>query len=101
MKQKGAVCSPGPALLFFVFRFENLISGPKSYRDFRETDPRADLCWHYRRSWGFIRALNLSDADVDDNGENDEGFEDEDYDWLLCLINWHLSDQALGIEYIK
>ena len=27
-------------LLFFVFWFENLISDPKSYRDFRETDPR-------------------------------------------------------------
>ena len=24
---------------FFVFRFENLISGPKSYQDFGETDP--------------------------------------------------------------
>ena len=31
-------------------------------------------------SWGFIRALNLSDADVDDNENYDEGFEDEDYD---------------------
>ena len=42
------------------------------------------------------------DADVDDNEDYDEGFEDEDYDnWLLCLINWHLSDQALDIEYIK
>ena len=40
MKQNGAVCYPGPALLFFIFRFENLISGPKSYRDFRETGPR-------------------------------------------------------------
>ena len=49
-----------------------------------------------------IWALNLADADVDDNEDYDEGFEDEDYDnWLLCLINWHLSDQALGIEYIK
>ena len=28
-------------LLFFTFRFECLISGPKSYRDFRETGPRA------------------------------------------------------------
>ena len=43
MKQNGVVCQPGPALLFFVFRFENLISGPKSFRDFRETDPRAQL----------------------------------------------------------
>ena len=31
-------------------------------------------------SWGFIRALNLSDVDVDDNENYDEGFEDEDYD---------------------
>ena len=46
--------------------------------------------------------LNLPDADVDDNEDYDEGFKDEDYDnWLLCLINWHLSDQALDIEYIK
>ena len=53
-------------------------------------------------SWGIIRALNLPDADVDDNEDYDEGFKDEDYDnWLLCLINWHLSDQALDIEYIK
>ena len=37
MKQNGVVCYSGPALLFFVFRFEYLISGPKSYRDFRET----------------------------------------------------------------
>ena len=27
-----------------------------------------------------LHPLNLSDADVDDNGDNDEGFEDEDYD---------------------
>ena len=27
------------ALLFFIFRFEYFISGPKSYRDFRETGP--------------------------------------------------------------
>ena len=52
-------------------------------------------------SWGIIRALNLPDADVDDKEDYDEGFEDEDYDWLLCLINWPLSDQAVGIEYIK
>ena len=37
MKRNGVVCYPGPALLFFIFRFEYLISGPKSYRDFRET----------------------------------------------------------------
>ena len=52
--------------------------------------------------WGIIGVLNLPDADVDDNEDYDEGFKDEDYDnWLLCLINWHLSDQALDIEYIK
>ena len=31
MKQNGVVCLPGPAFLFFIFRFEYLISGPKSY----------------------------------------------------------------------
>ena len=40
MKQNGVVVLPGPVLLFFIFRFEYLISGPKSYRDFRETGPR-------------------------------------------------------------
>ena len=39
MNQNGVVCLPGPALLFFIFRFEYLISGPKSYRDIRETGP--------------------------------------------------------------
>ena len=35
MKQNGVIGQPGLALLFFVFRFEYLISGQKSYRDFR------------------------------------------------------------------
>ena len=39
MKQNAVVCQPGPALFFLIFRFEYLISGPKSYRDFRETGP--------------------------------------------------------------
>ena len=33
------------------------------------------------------KALILLDADVDDDEDYDEGFKDEDYDWLLCLIN--------------
>ena len=33
------------------------------------------------------KALNL--PDTDDDEDYDEGFEDEDYDWLLCLINCH------------
>ena len=45
-------------------------------------------------SRGIIQALNLPDADVDDNEDYDEGFEDEDYDWLPCLMYWHLSDQV-------
>ena len=40
MNENGVVCLPGPALLFFIFRFEYMISGPKSYRHFRETGPR-------------------------------------------------------------
>ena len=40
MKQNGVVRKPGPVLLFFIFWFEYLISGPKSYRDVRETGPR-------------------------------------------------------------
>ena len=44
--------------------------------------------------WGIIGGLNLPDADVDDNEDYDEGFEDEDYDWLPCLICGRLSDQV-------
>ena len=33
------------------------------------------------------RYISLADADVDDNEDYDEGFEDEDYDRLLCLMN--------------
>ena len=40
MKQNAVVCEAGLALLFFTFRFEYVISGPKSYLDFRETLPR-------------------------------------------------------------
>ena len=41
MKRNGVVCKPGPALLFFIFQFEYLISGPKSYRDFPRNGPQA------------------------------------------------------------
>ena len=40
MKQNGAVCQPGIRAFFFIFRFEYLLSGPKRYRDFRETWPQ-------------------------------------------------------------
>ena len=40
MKQNGVVFLAGPAFLPFIFRFEYLISGPKSYQDVRETGPR-------------------------------------------------------------
>ena len=36
-----------------------------------------------RRSWGFIQALNLPDADVDEDYH--EGFEDDD--WLIAMFN--------------
>ena len=45
----GVVCWPAPEPLFLIFRFEYLISGPKSYWDFRETGPR-------------IAGLRVSDA---------------------------------------
>ena len=48
MKQNGVVFLPGLAFLFFIFRFEYLISDPKSYRDFRETGP-----------WALIKFLDL------------------------------------------
>ena len=58
MKQNGVVCKQGPALLLFIFRFEYLISGPKSYRDFRETG-----LWSAEREvvllnfWGWIISI--------------------------------------------
>ena len=48
MTQNGVVCQPGPALLFFIFRFEYLITDPNSYRDFGETGP-----------WALIKFLDL------------------------------------------
>ena len=49
MKQNEVVCKPGQALLFFIFPFKYLISGPKSYRDFRETG-----LW---KPWGSLHKL--------------------------------------------
>ena len=43
MTQNGVVCWPGPALLFFIFRYEYLISGPKRYPNFREMGPRFSI----------------------------------------------------------
>ena len=43
---KWSILLAGPALLFFLFRFEYLISGPKSYRDFRETGPSPCIASH-------------------------------------------------------
>ena len=40
MKQNGVVFLAGPAFLTFIFRFEYLIWGPKSYQDVQETGPR-------------------------------------------------------------
>ena len=41
MKQNGVFCYSGPALLFLLFRFEYLFSGPESYLDLRETGDMA------------------------------------------------------------
>ena len=40
IKLKELVCQLDPALLFFTFWFEYIISGQKSYRAFRETGPK-------------------------------------------------------------
>ena len=47
----------GPALLFFTFRFEGVFSGPKSYRDFRETGPR--LLLKYSSALGYIQFTSI------------------------------------------
>ena len=39
MKQNGVVCLLGPALLFFIFPFECLISGPKVTGTFEKRAP--------------------------------------------------------------
>ena len=66
MKQNGVVCWPGPALLCFVFRFEYLISGPKSYRGFRVAGPWAlrrthlsGVGWGEQNSWWFDRVIAI------------------------------------------
>ena len=48
-------------------------------------------------SWGFIQALNLPDADVHANEDYDEGFEDEDYDWLPSLTQEKITDSHFWI----
>ena len=48
MKQNGVVRKLGPVLLFFIFWFEYLISGPKSYRDVpgrSRNGPQLDLSY--------------------------------------------------------
>ena len=59
MNQNGVVCLPGPALLFFKFRFEYSILGPKSYRDNRETGP-----------WALINFLDLENGRLFEVGAN-------------------------------
>ena len=45
MKQNEVVASQDPRS-YSLFRFEDLISGPKSYRDIRETGPKAVCVLH-------------------------------------------------------
>ena len=63
MKQNGVVFWPGPALVFFLFLFEYLISGPKNYRDFRETGPRASS-YEPRGLWCAISLHNVITHDA-------------------------------------
>ena len=66
MNQNGVVCQPGPALLFFIFQFEYLITGPKSQRHFRETGPKAGYrgktfpCVHVLKSENMKSSRQLS-----------------------------------------
>ena len=59
MKQNGLFCKPAPALLFFLFRFEYLISGPKSYRDFGETSP-----WHFMMELNIVLMPQDTHSDI-------------------------------------
>ena len=54
MKQNEVVCCPGPVPLFFLFWFEYLVSGLKSYRDFREGCNLSTLLYR-QRMWFLLR----------------------------------------------
>ena len=72
MKKNGAVCQPGPALLFFIFRFKNSIQSPKRYRDFRETGNWAGKTRNMHRfcckkqNYSLISATNFGSLQQDD-----------------------------------
>ena len=61
----------GPALLFFIFRFENSIQGPKRYRDFREMGNWAGKTRNMHRfcckqNYSLISATNFCSLQKDD-----------------------------------
>ena len=72
MKQNGAVCQAGPALLFFIFRFKNSIQSPKRYRNFRETGNWAGKTRNMHRfcckkqNYSLISATNFGSLQQDD-----------------------------------
>ena len=64
-KQNWLVCAVGTVLLFNRFLFQNLRSGPKGYRAFRETGP-----------WSVIlRGLSNDDDDGKENGKQPIGLD--------------------------
>ena len=64
-KQNWLVCAVGIFLLFNRFLFQNLRSGPKGYRAFRETGP-----------WSVIlRGLSNDDDDGKENGKQPIGLD--------------------------
>ena len=75
---KLSVNETGPELLFFVFRLEYLISGPKSYRDFRKTAPgRPDYdVLHTKRAYSMYRPSAFSIA-----------LPEEDWRDIRCILN--------------
>ena len=59
MKQNGVVCYLGPALIFFIFRFEYLIPGPEKLLGLSRNGPqeRNRLLWVPTSVSGFEDAL--------------------------------------------
>ena len=60
MKQNGVVCWPGPALLFFIFRSEYLISGPEKLPGLSRNGPVAPVAQKVDNP---IHRINLNPLD--------------------------------------
>ena len=55
MKQNGVVCYPGPALFFFVFRFECFDFGPEKLAGLSRNGPLASKTHSRFQTWRWLQ----------------------------------------------